>query len=1134
MSAYNPPKNQPPIFDTTQFYNQEQEKLNYPIAQGTETFGNIIINGSIIIPATPIAYLNNTQTFTGVNTFNGNTILTTTSITNLSVSGTLSLPAGSVADSYLTSNIPKKNTTNTFTLLQTLNGGLSVTGTLTLPASSIADSYLTSNVPLKNTTNTFTLLQTLNGGLSVTGTLTLPATSIADSYLTSNVPLKNANNTYTGDNTFATIKFTNSTSVQQITLYEVSSSNYAENYSITINPYTLRYNTNSTGNHIFSTGTGTTYTDVATINSTSLTMNQKISMRSANFIELLDSTNLIGSYIYQDGINLGIDNYGIGGAVIIDSANLDLTNTYTTCKGGSTAPFGYSTHFPYDGDGQNYISGITNLRSGAVNIPDGLLTCSAGLSITNGNNIQLSDPSNIYLGSIYVNSSQNFIFENQNNSGSIVLKTYLASVLKEYKFDPFALTLPGSANLLQTISGIISQTGSGSNTLKAINMQIDNNLSQSGTGIISQTGTGSNTLKAINMVAGTNITQTTTSIIDQSSSTGGINLLKSITMNAAANFLQSTTGVITQTGTGSNTLKAINMVAGTNITQTTTSIIDQSSSTGGINLLKSITMNAAANLLQSTTGVITQSGTGTNAFKGSTFSGSNTHFNGSSIFQYDPTNTYYSQLYQNGITYYIQNLTPTGGYIITSAYNGTSLIELTNLHYTAFGIRTGVPLRIWESTNTKYSELNQSGVYFGIVNGANSGITTIRNLDASGIANDIGISFYDMTISKNVYIQQSKVLILQDNHTTISQTNISQNNGTFSFSNLANPLTAGGNTIFNLYNTIGTLLTAFQIYYSAITAFVLLQCNAGLSVIDSNITQTLTGIISQSGTGTNTLKTTTCSGLLTCNAGLTLPAGTTLTLPNSSISDSALSSNIPKLNASATFTSDLIVYTSGSNYLKITDGASTTRISQNLGDCLITNTKTYSGGFGDIIFTTTDTGGSASERFRVSYNQITTNVNIKLQSTFTTPTTGQLGFKVEGYPQYPPVFPPFLPPSAFPITLTSGAINWLAEIAIPTGVWNVVGQFYYYVNTGTTITGEEYSISTTNNTIDNDNLLTFGTNTSTATFRIVRRINTIITNTTSSSVLYYLTMKLSHSSGSYQWLYNDQATYAKFYAVRIA
>jgi len=923
MSAYNPPKNQPPIFDTTQFNNQEQEKLNFPIAQGTEEFQDIVINGVIIIPATPIAYLNQIQTFTALNTFNGGVSIPNTltlynqaiqdsylspnvplknanntftalntfnggltipnSLTlynnaiqdsylspnvplknanntftalntfngGLTIPNTLTLYNNAIQDSYLSPNVPLKNANNTFTALNTFNGGLtipntltlynnaiidtylspnvplkninnifsgstntfnnitlssnstlsqsgtgiisqtgtgtntlkntsiadlSVSGTLTLPSQSIADSALSTNVPLKNANNTFTALNTFNGGLTIPNTLTLYNQAILDSYLSSNVPLKTANNTYTGDNTFATIKFTNSTSVQQITLFEVSPTNYAENYSITINPFTLRYNTNSTGNHVFSHGTGTTYTNIATINSTGLSMAGKVSLSGSNFIELLDSTNTIASYITQIGGTLDIHNFGTG-SVKITSPSLDLTNTYT------------------------YIQGA-ELDFGSI--------------------LAFLDSTQTYATDLNQNST-NFLIENQYNSSTITLRNKNASgtpVNHTFAYNAISLNAPitmgtnnnltmqGSGKIIQAsttstnilnptefqgditfAAGVsrIDQTGGGNGALlRQLTMLANFDIIfNSGTGKINQTSSsGVNTMGAITMNAGTNLTQTTTSIIDQSSSTGGINLLKAITMNANSNFLQSGTGIISQSGTGVNTLKAITMNAGTNITQSTTSIIDQSSSTGGINLLKAITMNANTNFLQSGTGilsqagtginllknitqnvdcnllqsgigVITQTGTGTNALKGSTFSGSNTHYNGSAIIQYDSTNAVSTTLSQAN----------TSSYLIENNYN-SSEIRLRNKnaiggsvdYVFAYGGATFFNTLFFENNNvvayrsgSNQTNVGQSGTSFVCENTTNSNSMIFRVKNSTGIPIDaITTDYNNTTIANNL------------------------------------------------------------------------------------------------------------------------------------------------------------------------------------------------------------------------------------------------------------------------------------------------------------------------------------------------------------------------------------------------
>ena len=154
-------------------------------------------------------------------------------------------------------------------------------GTLTLPSSSISDSALSSNIPKKDTTNTYTSLQTLNSGLTVTGTITLPSSSISDSALSSNVCLLNATQTLTNKKLTDTnqIKFSivSADDRRQITLYENSTTDHADNYFIGISPYAIHYNiqnvtTPQTSSHRFTIGSETTYTDYLTINSNGTTI----------------------------------------------------------------------------------------------------------------------------------------------------------------------------------------------------------------------------------------------------------------------------------------------------------------------------------------------------------------------------------------------------------------------------------------------------------------------------------------------------------------------------------------------------------------------------------------------------------------------------------------------------------------------------------------------------------------------------------------------------------------------------------------------------------------------------------------------------------------------------------------------
>jgi hypothetical protein len=97
---------------------------------------------------------------------------------------------------------------------------------------------------------------------------------------------------------------------------------------------------------------------------------------------------------------------------------------------------------------------------------------------------------------------------------------------------------------------------------------------------------------------------------------------------------------------------------------------------------------------------------------------------------------------------------------------------------------------MYDSTNAYYTQSTQVGTNLTIRNANNSGTTTFQNFDGNGISNDLTISAIDLLITKNTYIRQGKVLVIQD--TIITQTNISQVNGILYIINLADP-NAGAN-----------------------------------------------------------------------------------------------------------------------------------------------------------------------------------------------------------------------------------------------------------------------------------------------------------------------------------------------------
>jgi hypothetical protein len=246
---------------------------------------------------------------------------------------------------------------------------------------------------------------------------------------------------------------------------------------------------------------------------------------------------------------------------------------------------------------------------------------------------------------------------------------------------------------------------------------------------------------------------------------------------------------------------------------------------------------------------------------------------------------------------------------------------------------------------------------------------------------------------------------------------------------------------------------------------------------------------------------------------------------SSSISDSQVSSNISKLNNNNTYTgtnqynNDLVVYTT-TNYLKLSDETASTRFSQNLGDCLITNMKTFSGGFGDIILSTTDTASSTSERVRISYDKLKTNVNIELPSTFTTPTSGQLGY-----------IAPITYKNTTTFNLASGTNYNIASITLNPGSYIITGQGGAQLTGASSVTNIiiQLSISSTSATIDNASYIIEMNNTSNNTNNI-KQLTRIVSIT--SQTIFYLV--LNNIYGAYTVSYNSNSyAFTSLTAMRI-
>ena len=170
-------------------------KINQTNSTGINLLNSITMNSNSNISQSGTGIIS--QTGSSTNQLKNTTI---TGTFTLNAGGTLVLPANSISDSALSTNIPLKNASNTFTASNTFNTiTLSSNSNINQSGSGIISQTGSSTNQLKNTTITGNL--TINSG----GSLILPSNSINDAALSSNVCLLNANNTFTGSiNTFST------------------------------------------------------------------------------------------------------------------------------------------------------------------------------------------------------------------------------------------------------------------------------------------------------------------------------------------------------------------------------------------------------------------------------------------------------------------------------------------------------------------------------------------------------------------------------------------------------------------------------------------------------------------------------------------------------------------------------------------------------------------------------------------------------------------------------------------------------------------------------------------------------------------------------------------------------------------
>lgn len=153
----------------------------------------------------------------------------------------------------------------------------------------------------------------------------------------------------------------------------------------------------------------------------------------------------------------------------------------------------------------NDITDTTNI-DGNLTIPNGVLSIPNFANVGN----TLSDFSNRLQGISYSSAGDITTIDNSvrvNKDFTVkgyfnIDQIYSSAILTldtDGGIDIIGGGVKASGDIIQS-TGIITQSGSGTNAMKAITLNTNNNLTTSGTGIISQSGTGMNTLKNTNIV----------------------------------------------------------------------------------------------------------------------------------------------------------------------------------------------------------------------------------------------------------------------------------------------------------------------------------------------------------------------------------------------------------------------------------------------------------------------------------------------------------------------------------------------------------------------------------------------------------------------------------------------------------
>lgn len=443
MSSYYPPKNYTPKFDTSQFDNQEQQYLNFPVAQGTQTFQNIIVNGTITVPSNPFAYLNSNQTFTGVNSFNNNIIMRSSKYielldsTNTIASFVQQISNNLDIHNFGTGSIVLNSPSVDMTIPYTYMGGAEMisgnyftqydtTNTYGTTLSQLSTDYIIEN---QNNSSSIILRNKNATGVSVVHQFAFNRVSLGSLLqMGSGLDIvlqgtgKIDQSLATGQNIFHTMKFNNSTGNKQITLFENSPTSVAGNYTLSVEANVLRYNVPITASHIMSIGSGvSTYTNIITIDTNGLTMNsnKNIVLSGTSILSQTGTgTNTLKSTTFSAN-----NTHSNGGQIL----QYDNTNAvYTTLSQATTNSYlienNYNSSSIYlrnknaTGGSVDYIFSYDAMTIPTpLTINNNLIVSSYNLVLKNGTN-----QSNLF------QFGTGLYFWNLNNSGSITQRVKTA------------------------------------------------------------------------------------------------------------------------------------------------------------------------------------------------------------------------------------------------------------------------------------------------------------------------------------------------------------------------------------------------------------------------------------------------------------------------------------------------------------------------------------------------------------------------------------------------------------------------------------------------------------------------------------------------------------------------------------